>query len=142
MENITTAVELKLAIRLLEEEQALKGELLKKQFFITYESLKPVSLLKSTLKDVASSPWLIENIIGTTLGITTGYFSKKLVVGASGNIVRKLLGSVLQFGITNIIAQNRESISSFGQSVFKRIFRKDRNKSPQVEDVNESKEQW
>jgi len=48
--------------------------------------LKPVNLLKSTLKDITSSPYLIDNILGTTIDLATGYLSKKLVVRASGNI--------------------------------------------------------
>jgi len=39
MENITSAAGLKNAIQLLEAEQADKGQLLKAQFYLTYESL-------------------------------------------------------------------------------------------------------
>ena len=46
MQNITSTAGLKNAIQLLEAEQAVKGQLLKEQFYITYESLKPVNLLK------------------------------------------------------------------------------------------------
>ena len=124
MQNITSTAELKNAIQLLEAEQAVKGQLLKEQFYLTYESLKPVNLLKSTLKDIASSPYLIDNILGTAMGLATGYLSKKIVVGASGNIFRKLFGSVLQFGVTNVVAQHPDAIKSFGQFIFQHIFRK------------------
>ncbi len=124
MQNITSSTELKNAIQLLEEEQAIKGQLLKEQVFITYESLKPVNLLKSTLKDLSSSPYLIENIVGSAVGIATGYVSKKIVVGASANIFRKLFGTILQFGITNLVAQHPDAIKSFGQYIVQHIFRK------------------
>lgn len=124
MENITSTEDLKHAIQLLEAEQAFKGQELKAQFLLTYESLKPINILKSTFKDVTSSPYFIDNIIGSALGLTTGYFSKKLVVGASANIFRKLFGSALEFGVTNIIAQNTDSLKSVGQYLLKHIFRK------------------
>ncbi len=40
---------LKDAIILLEADQAVKGKLLKEQFFITYETLKPVNLIEHAL---------------------------------------------------------------------------------------------
>jgi len=127
MQNITSPAELKNAIRLLEVEQTIKGQLLKEQFHITYESLKPINILKNTLNDVASSPYLIDNILGTAMGMASGYLSKKIFVGTSGNIFRKLVGSVLQFGVTNIVAKNPEAIKSFSRFIFKNIFHKKEN---------------
>jgi len=124
MENITSTAELKKAIQLLEIEQAINGQLLKEQFNLTFESLKPINMLKSTLKDVASSPYLIDNILGNAIGLATGYFSKKIFIGASGNIIRKLFGSILQFGITNVVSQHPDGIISLGQFIFQHIFRK------------------
>jgi hypothetical protein len=124
MQKITSSTELKKAIQLLEEEQAIQGRLLKEQVFITYESLKPINLIKNTLKDLSSSPYLIENIVGSAVGVATGYVSKKIVVGASANIFRKLFGTILQFGITNLVAQRPDAIKSFGQYFAQHIFRK------------------
>lgn len=124
MGKISSVAELKDAIELLELEHSVKGKLLKEQFFLTYESLKPVNLLKSALREVSSSPYLIDNILGTALGLTTGYLSKKLVVGASGNLFRKMIGSILQFGVTNIVAQHSDTIKSFGKYIFQYIFHK------------------
>lgn len=127
MENITSIAELKKAIQLLEMEQAITRQLLIDQFLLTYESLKPVNILKNTLKDISSSPYLIENIIGTALGLGTGYLSKKIIVGASGNIIRKIFGSVLQFGVTNLVAQHPDAIKSIGQFMYQHVIhRKDR----------------
>jgi hypothetical protein len=124
MQTITSKIELKNAIRLLEEEQTFKGYLLKEQFFLTYESLKPVNLFKSTMSEVTSSPYLIENIINTTIGLATGYVSKKIVVGASGNIFRQLMGSILQYGVTNLVSKHPEGIKTIGQFIFQNIFSK------------------
>jgi hypothetical protein len=130
MENINTTADIKYAIQLLEAEQAVKEKLLKDQFHITYESLKPVNLLKSTIKEISTSPYLIENIIGSATGLATGYISRKIVVGASGNLFRKLFGAILQFGITNLVARHPDEIRSLGQSLFQHIFHK-RNVNPE-----------
>jgi hypothetical protein len=133
MQNITSSKELRNAIQLMEEEQAIKGQLLKEQVFTTYESLKPINLIKNTLKDLSSSPYLIENIAGSVVGIATGYVSKKIVVGASANIFRKLFGTILQFGITNLVAQRSDAIKSVGQYIVQQVFRKSEKNSESSE---------
>jgi hypothetical protein len=113
MQKISSVEGLRNAIQLLEAEQNIKGELLKKQVMIAYESLRPVNLIKSTLKDLFSSSFEGENISGISAGLTGGFLLKKLFVGRSGNPFKKLIGSMLQLGITNIIAQNSNLIKTF-----------------------------
>ena len=117
MENITSLAGLKDAIQLLEVDQGIKGQLLKEQLYIAYENLKPVNLIKHTLKEISSSPYLIDNISGTAMGLLSGFLSKKIFIGSSGNLIRKFIGSVLQFGVTNIVAKNSDVIKSVGQAL-------------------------
>jgi hypothetical protein len=124
MQNITSTAGLKDAIQLLEIEQADKGRLLKEQFYHTYESFRPVNLLKGTLKDITSSPYLMDNILSTGIGLASGFLSKKVFIGASGNKLRKLIGYVLQFGVTNFVAQHPDAIKSVGRFFFQLIHRK------------------
>jgi len=124
MQEITSATGLKNAIQLLESEQADKGQRLKEQFLLTYESFKPVNLLKSTLNDVNSSPYLIDNILGTAMGLATGYLSKRVFIGASANLFRKLIGTFLQVGVTSAVAQHPDTIKSLGQLIIQYFLRK------------------
>jgi hypothetical protein len=128
MENITSATELKNVIQRLEIEQAIDGQLLKEQFYFAFESLKPVNILRNTLYEITSSPHLMDSILGTAVGLASGYVSRKIVmIGASGNIIRKLLASVMQLGVTNVVSQNPDTIKSIGQFIFQHILRKKRN---------------
>jgi hypothetical protein len=124
MYHISSTAGLKETIHLLEDEHALKGQLLKEQLHQTYQSLKPVNLLKSTLDDITSSPYMVDNILITTLGLATGYLSKRIAVKASGNIFRKLFGTVLQIGITNLVAHNAKGIKTIGRLVLQQFFNK------------------
>lgn len=124
MENINSVADIKNAIQFLEEEQTVKGEQLKEQLYLTFESFKPINLLKSTIKDISSSPYLIDNILGTATGLASGYLSKRIIVGASGNILRKLFGVVLQLGVTNMVARHPEEVKSLSHLLFQLIFRK------------------
>ena len=131
MQNTTYTTKLKNAIQLLEVEQADKEQFLKEQFQQTYESLKPINLVKSTLKDITSSTFLKGSVLGTGMGLATGFLSKKIVVAGSGNIFRKLLGSIVQFGVTSIVAKNPEAIISLGRFLIKNI--------PHKKDINSNK---
>ncbi len=129
MQNINSAKELKKEIQLLEIEQTFKMQQLKEQFYITSDSFKPFNMLKSTIKDAISYPNIIDNILSTTIGLATGYISKKIVVGKSNNIFRNIIGSVLQFGVTKTVAQQPLAIKSVGQYIFHKIFDKKKIKS-------------
>ncbi|HZK95024.1 MAG TPA: hypothetical protein VFC67_12520 [Prolixibacteraceae bacterium] len=128
MENITSATELKKVIQRLEIEQAIDGQLLKEQFYFAFESLKPVNILRNTLYEITTSPHMMDSILGTAVGLASGYVSRKIaMIGASGNLVRKFLASVMQLGVTNVVSQNPDTIKSIGQFIFQRILRKKRN---------------
>ncbi len=124
MEQISSTSELKNAIQLLEISRAIKADQLKEEFYLVYESLKPANLLKNTINEVVSSPYLIDNILGAALGLATGYLSKKMVVGKSINIIRQLVGTLMQVGVTSAISQNVISIKSYAETLFQQFFHK------------------
>ena len=117
MDKITCAAELRIAIQTLEFERDIQGQILQEQFFVTFESLKPANLIKSTLHEITSSPYLIDNMLGAVMGMVSGYVSKKIAVGTSHSLIRKILGSVLQFGITNVVAQHPDMLKTAGNFI-------------------------
>jgi len=126
MQKITSTASLKEAIQLLEAEKAANSKLLKEQFVNTYESFKPASLLRSTLQDISSSPNLVENILGTALGLGAGYLSRSILPGVTAMRFGKLLGPVLQLGVTNFVSKQSGNLRSLGEVMLLRIFRKKR----------------
>ena len=126
MQKITSTAGLKEAIQLLEAKKVTSGKLLKEQFVETYESFKPASLLRSTLNDISSSPNLIENVIGTALGLGAGYLSRSILPGVTAMRFGKLLSPVIQVGVTNFVAKQSGNIRSAGELMLLRIFRKKR----------------
>ena len=77
MQNITSLAGLKKAIQFLEVEQIVKSQQLKEQFYLTYESFKPINLLKSALRNITSSSNLTNKILSAAGGLAVGYFLKK-----------------------------------------------------------------
>lgn len=126
MQKITSTAGLKEAIQTLEAEKAANSKLLKEQFINTYESFKPASLLRGTLRDISSSPNLVENILGTALGLGAGYLSRSILPGVTAMRFGKLLSPVLQLGVTNFVSKQSGNLRSLGEVMLLRIFRKKR----------------
>lgn len=129
MQKIASVAELKDAIQLLEVEQVEKGNLVKEQFFTTVETFKPANLVASALNDIKKSPYLVENILGVAAGLITGVYSNKLIFNPRGNKLKKLLGVILQFGVTNLVVRNHGTIRSIGQVLFKHLTNRKRMNS-------------
>lgn len=124
MQKINSESDLKYAILLLEIRQAEQGKLLKEQFHLAYESVKPLNLIKSTLKEVVGSGDLKDDVINTSVGITAGYISKAVFEGVTSGPLKKILGTVLMFGIKTAVAKNPIAVKSIGQFIFRKILRK------------------
>jgi len=110
MQKITTVAELKTAIQGLEYKQANELSLLKDQFSVTTESLQPLNMLKSSFKNIISSPGLKGTLLDASIGLTAGYLSKALIIGASHNPIKKLFGAFLQLGVSNAASENSDTI--------------------------------
>lgn len=117
MQTITTAEELAIAIQNVEVEQANKLVLLKSQLYSTYESLKPLNIIRNSIKEVTSAPDFKEDVLMTSLGLTTGYITKRLLVGASHNPITRIAGSLLQVGVTNLVSKNPNTIKLIGNKL-------------------------
>ncbi|MBU1370501.1 MAG: hypothetical protein KJ578_02850 [Bacteroidetes bacterium] len=119
MEKKTTSAELKEAIQLREEIKIVHLREMRTNFSIIYERLKPANIIKSTLNGIGSSPNLSKNILNTGLALLAGILSKKaLSIGDSNSKSRKLLGLILQLGITNMVIYGPDAIKSFFLNVF------------------------
>ena len=124
MRTITSSEELRRSIQELELERAVKEQLLREQFMDTYESLRFINLLKSSLKKSIGSSAEVADIAGMALGMASGYISKKIFIGTSGNPFRKLMGSVLQLGVMSYVSKHPSGLKSLGEFLYNQILRK------------------
>jgi hypothetical protein len=85
---------------------------LKMQFHATYQSLHPLNLIKHFFDGTGTSkPETTGSFSQKIIGIASSYISNKMVVGASKNLVKKGIGSVLQLVLAQSIANNRGAIN-------------------------------
>ena len=130
MYTIDSAVQLKEAIFELEIRKKEQGRTIKEKFYIIKENLEPANIIRNTINEVATSPSFRLNLLGAVLGLGAAYFSRKLVVGKSVNIFRKILGSVLQLGISAVVASKPGVLQNIGHTIFKRVFTKKNSYEP------------
>ncbi|MDP2891502.1 MAG: hypothetical protein Q8R96_21600 [Bacteroidota bacterium] len=121
MEKQNAVAKLKESIRILEIRQAEEGQQFNAQLRITYESIKPINLIKNSIKDLADSFEMKNGLFETIFTIVSGYFAQRMIVSSKSNIFKKLLGVLMQFGVNNIVLKNIETIRIFVSNLFEKF---------------------
>lgn len=111
------------SINSLKIKQAQEMVLLKDQFHLTYESLKPINLIKHTFREAVGASEIKEGMVNNVIGMTTGYFTKAILIGSSANPIKKILGALLQFTVATLVARNSDTIKTLGKILADRIFK-------------------
>ena len=105
MKRKNATADLQETIALLKIREAQELQALKEQFHGTYESLKPMNLIKSSLKSVTATPGIQGTLLKAGLGLATAYFSKRLLFRAAQKPVKKILGNILKLGVAGFITK-------------------------------------
>ena len=134
MKTIITQDDLRSAIIELELRQDGEAILLKEQAMLTYESIKPINLIKNLFRESAESDELKGDIMTSTVGISAGLLSKFLFQGFSGGPIKKMIGTALMFGIKNLVARNPETVKKWGHILFSMIKNMMANKDKKAEE--------
>ncbi|TRX37546.1 hypothetical protein [Flavobacterium restrictum] len=105
MKNANQTEILQQTIALLEEKQKNEFIALKLQFQETYDSLKPLNLLKSAFTEMTTAPVIKNNLVNNAIGLATGYLSKRVLFGTSLNPIKRVVGTLLQFIVSNVVTK-------------------------------------
>lgn len=113
-------------ILLQEQQYDTDLRLLKDQFHIVYESLKPLNLIKKLVHEVATSPEIKEDITSNVIGFITGFISKSLFVNDNSSAIKKVFATILQFAVGNIVSKHSANIKAIGTALLTIFFNKNR----------------
>ncbi len=83
---------------------------MKEKLHTTYESMKPVNLIKSTYHEIAGSKDVQETVLDTTVGLAAGYATKAIIQGRSHNLLVKVASTAVQIAVTNAVRKHPEEI--------------------------------
>jgi hypothetical protein len=130
MQKITTSTDLNIAIQELEAKQALEWTLLKEEFLTVVETLKPVNILKETLKNILASPDLKSNIAKAGFGLATGAIATKLFIGKTPNPISRLVaGAIIGMATSAGSSKAWIGIKSIGEVLIKKIVQENHSQS-------------
>lgn len=121
MQKITRNEALKKHILVLEGRQFDEGKLLRGQFSIAYESIKPFNVLQKMINQIASPSKFKDDLIQTSTGLITGYISRKMLVRSSKNPLLRITGIFVQYAVTNFVANNSASIIALGSYLINKL---------------------
>jgi hypothetical protein len=128
--KISSGADLREAINRLEIQQSAEAKILKEQFQVAYTSVKPINLIRNIFTEASESEEIKGKIASTTAGLAAGFISKVIFQGSSKNPVKKLIGTALMLGITNMVAKHPDTIRGIAEGVMK-IFKRHKPKIPE-----------
>ena len=117
MYKIKTIGELKSAILEMESKRSNDRILLQSALADMVNGITPMSLLKNSLRGVAASTDLKNNVLGSVIGLAAGYLSKGLIGSGSPKAIRNMASSLLQVEVATVVAQNFNKIKSIAATV-------------------------
>src|SRR4030066_2103717 len=123
MEKIQSLSELEDAIKLLKFKKAEDEQLLKELFYMTYENVKPINMIKSLFKEPIASQNIKDSLLTTSVGLGAGYLSKLLFQGVVRVPFKNFIGSALMLSVENLIAKNPGVVGALS-SLFMNAFSK------------------
>jgi len=139
MGKIQTISDLEDAIKLLEFKKAEEEQLMKEISFMTYESVKPINMIKNIFKELVAPQSIKDNLVNTSVGLGIGYLSKILFQSVIKVPFKKFFGSALMLSVENLVAKNPEIVSALTTlflNTFSKKFDKDVPLEAEHEDVH------
>lgn len=111
------------ALIALKELEKNNAELLLKQNITQIsESLNLINIIKNSVSSFFNSSNLVNKVIGLGIAAGTGYLIKKIIENNSGLIMKKLTAMMLEYGLINFVANNKEEIKNNGIKIFNKLF--------------------
>jgi len=119
--EITNSGSLQEAILRLEQRRREQEQDLSAHFKHTYQSLQPMNILRNTFQGVTSSSGVRGNLLRAGLGLGAGLLTKRLFFGGSGSVIKKLLGTAVEVGVTKAVTNKTGNIISDGLNLLKKL---------------------
>lgn len=127
-------------LRTLEQRQSSEGQALRDHFRLTYETMRPANLIKSALTEVTQSQDLKDHLVSTGVGLVAGHASKAVFESVSDSPIKGLVGTAIQFGITNAVARHPDVVIAASRGVLRMLRSAWRSRNEVSESTSETEE--
>ncbi len=122
--QINNSQDLELAIIEMEKRKVVQQSILVSQFHETYESLKPVNLLKAAFHKATEAGDTRSTILKTVGGIGVGLLTKKLLIGKTTSLIGSLVSNALKLTASNTVYNNTDKLKAYGIAIYNNLFKK------------------
>ena len=124
MGKIKSMSDLEDTIQMLERKRDEEVEIMRDVFYLTYESLKPINIIKNLFKESVTPVTVKDNLVNTSVGLGFGYLSKILFQSVVKLPFKKFLGSALMLSVENLVAKNPEVVGSLASFILNAFSKK------------------
>ncbi|HLP19906.1 MAG TPA: hypothetical protein VK174_06375 [Chitinophagales bacterium] len=128
MEKIDNAEQLRQAIEALEKTQQAEANGVKTQMHEVYESVRPVNLIKGTLKDIGESAEIKDSLLRIPVAMVSAYVNKQLSKEPAYTSARSVLAQTLIDTAVDTVKRNPELFNAVAKSAFSLLMNTIRNK--------------
>ena len=122
--TINNSHELHSAIIELEKRKVIQESLLKDQFHVVRESLRPVNMIRSTFSKITHTPEIREGVFKTVAGIGIGLLTKNMFLGKAIPLVRSLVGSAVENSVDKTVKTGADTVKAYGTAIYHTLFGK------------------
>ncbi len=77
---------------------------------VTFDSLRPINLIRSSLRDFSNAVEVRSGILETILPLLTNFISGRMILRTHRNSFRRIVATVIQVAMTNFTAKYSHSI--------------------------------
>ena len=106
-------------IAALEEKRNREKQGIEDSFHSITESLRPLQLIKRAYNKVQLPAGLAGNVVKVISVVGIGFVSKKLLMGKSNSLIKKIAGLLIELGVANLLMKKKGTEASFAAAVEK-----------------------
>ena len=122
MYHIVEAKDLDDLIIVLQGQKELQRSKLQSEIENIRRSTTTSSILKNVFQTFVNDDTVKTKATSTIFGLGSGLLAQQLVFGKSTNLFKKLLGTLLNIAVTNVVAKNTSSLAAKSVGLGKKAF--------------------
>ena len=106
-------------IAALEEKRDREGKGIEDSFHSITESLQPLQLIKRAYNKVQLPAGLAGNVVKVISVVGIGFVSKKLLLGKSSGLIKKIGGLLIELGVADLLMKKKRAEAPVAAAVEK-----------------------
>ena len=105
------------AIAALEDKREREKQGIVDSFHGITESLRPLQLIKRAYNKVQLPAGLADNVVKVIAVVGIGFVSKKLLLGKSSGLIKKIGGLLIELGLADLLTKKKGTEASIAAAV-------------------------